>query len=124
MKKSAPFLAFGIFALTIALFYIVYEYVFYVNLFNENLFGLIIWSLFVGLMTFIYSIFEWKYGLGIFLISYVVAFILLYMTFSNTDNTFANITGLLMFIFVLLGGFIFSLVTEGLLWFLKKKKYD
>ncbi len=121
MKKSAPFLALGIFALTIALFYIVYEYVFYVNLFNENLFGLVIWSLFVGLITFIYSMFDRKYGLGVFLISYVVAFILLYMTFSNTDNTFANITGLLMFIFVLLGGFIFSLITEGLLWFIKKK---
>ncbi len=121
MKKSAPLLAVGVFALTIALFYIVYEYVFYVNLFNENVFGLIVWSLFAGLVTFVYALFDRKYGLGIFMISYVTAFMLLYMTFSDTDNTFANITGLLMFIFVLLGGFILSIIVEGILLLAKKK---
>ncbi len=122
MKKGAIPLALGVFALAMLLFYVVYEYVFFVNLFQENVVGLTIWSLFAGLITFIYAYFERKFGLGIFLISYVAAFIALFVIFSNTDYTFANITGLLSFIYILIGGFALSFVVEAILWFTKRKK--
>ncbi len=122
IKKQAPLIGLGVFALTLSLFYVSYEYVFFVNLFSENFVGLIIWSFFIAVAFSLFSFLEKKIALVIMLLTYVGAFITLFMIFSDTDNTFNNITGLLMFIIIIIGGFAFSVLTEIILWFLKRKK--
>lgn len=122
VKKQAPLIGLGVFALTLSLFYLSYEYVFFVNLFSENVVGLIIWSFFIAVAFSLFSFLEKKVALVIMLITYVSAFVTLFMIFSDTDNTFNNITGLLMFIIIIISGFVVSLIVEIILWFLKKKK--
>lgn len=122
IKKQAPLIGLGVFALTLSLFYVSYEYVFFVNLFSENVVGLIIWSFFIAVAFSLFSFLEKKIALVIMLLTYITAFITLFMIFSDTDNTFNNITGLLMFIIIIIGGFVFSVLTEIILWILKKKK--
>lgn len=122
VKKQAPLIGLGVFALTILLFYLSYEYVFFVNLFSENVVGLIIWSFFIAVAFSLFSFLEKKVALMIMLLTYVSAFITLFIIFSDTDNTFNNITGLLMFIIIIIGGFVVSLIMEIILWFFIKRK--
>lgn len=122
VKKQAPLIGLGVFALTILLFYLSYEYVFFVNLFSENVVGLIIWSFFIAVAFSLFSFLEKKVALMIMLLTYVSAFITLFIIFSDTDYTFNNITGLLMFIIIIIGGFVVSLIMEIILWFFIKRK--
>lgn len=121
MKKQAPLLGLGIIALSLLLFYVFYEYVFYVNLFNENVVGLAIWSTFIGLVFFLYAFTSRKISLLIMSLFYVVAYGVLFSIFYQNEDPFANITGLLMFIFIIIGGFLVTLLYEGFMWY--KKKY-
>lgn len=121
MKKQAPLLGLGIIALSLLLFYVFYEYVFYVNLFNENVVGLAIWSAFIGLVFFLYAFTSRKISLLIMSLFYVVAYGVLFSIFYQNEDPFANITGLLMFIFIIIGGFLVTLLYEGFMWY--KKKY-
>ncbi len=121
MKKQAPLLGLGIIALSLLLFYVFYEYVFYVNLFNENVVGLAIWSTFIGLVFFLYAFTSRKTSLLIMSLFYVVAYGVLFSIFYQNEDPFANITGLLMFIFIIIGGFLVTLLYEGFMWY--KKKY-
>lgn len=121
MKKQAPLLGLGIIALSLLLFYVFYEYVFYVNLFNENVVGLAIWSTFIGLVFFLYAFTSRKISLLIMSLFYVVAYGVLFSIFYQNEDPFANITGLLMFIFIIIGGFLVTLLYEGFVWY--KKKY-
>ncbi len=120
MKKQAPLLGLGIIALSLLLFYVFYEYVFYVNLFNENVVGLAIWSAFIGLVFFLYAFTSRKISLLIMSLFYVVAYGVLFSIFYQNEDPFANITGLLMFIFIIIGGFLVTLLYEGYMWYTKK----
>lgn len=122
MKKRTPLSGVGISVLSLLLFYIAYRYLFFVNLFKENFFGLMLWSLFSGLVVAIYVHLEMKIGLIIFLVCYIIGFGALFVTFWNTDNVFASITGQLLFIYILFGGFVVSLVVELVLWLMKRNK--
>jgi|SRR5690554_1640203 len=122
LKKQAPLIGLGVFALTLLLFYLCYEYVFYVNLFSENIIGLVIWSFFIAVAFSLFSFLERKVSLIIMLLTYVSAFISLFVIFSDSDNTFSNITGLLTFIFVVIGGFLLAVVIEITQWVISKKK--
>lgn len=120
MKKQAPLLGLGIIALSLLLFYVFYEYVFYVNLFNENVVGLAIWSAFIGLVFFLYAFTSRKISLLIMSLFYVVAYGVLFSIFYQNEDPFANITGLLIFIFIIIGGFLVTLLYEGYMWYTKK----
>lgn len=122
VKKQAPLIGLGVFALTLLLFYLSYEYVFYVNLFRENFFGLVIWSFFIAAAFSLFSFLEKKVALVIMSLTYVSAFITLFVIFSDTDNTFNNITGLLSFIVIIIIGFIISVIIEAIQWILKNKQ--
>lgn len=122
MKKRTTLFGVGISALTVFLFYIAYTYVFPVNLFDRNIVGLLIWSVFSGLVVVFYHYLHRKLALLIFLISYAIAFGSLFYTITNTNNTFDSITGSLLFIFILIGGFGISLLSEAVLHLIRLRR--
>ncbi len=121
MRKTSPIIGGGCFIISFGLFYLFYKYVFYANLFLENCIGLAIWSLFIGFAFFLYSFLQRKVSLIILLLTYIIAFIALYLIFSNSIDSNENIRGLLTFIMIMLSGFVATLLFEGFTWVKNKK---
>lgn len=122
INKQAIYYGLGLFVTTFILLYTGIHFFLGVEIVLNNYLAYLAFSTLLGLVTFILASFKSKIGLIVFTTTYLIAFISMFYTFSQSLDGWQDLIGLLQMMLVLGLGLLFSILLQILTYFKNKHK--
>lgn len=120
INKQAIYYGLGLFVTTFILLYTGIHFFLGVEIVLNNYLAYLAFSTLLGLVTFILASFKSKIGLIVFTTAYLIAFISMFYTFSQSLDGWQDLIGLLQMMIVLGIGLIVSVIAQIVLHYRNK----